>query len=101
MSRHLQLHQVAQSPVQPDLECFQGWGIYHLSGQPVPLFHPTRGKKCLLYIQSKSTLFKTVTPCPIATGPTKYINIKHIYVYVLRGKYASFLYSRLIHFVNC
>jgi len=24
---HLQLGQVAQSPVQPDLECFQGWGI--------------------------------------------------------------------------
>ena len=26
---HLQLDQVAQSPVQPDLECFQGWGIYN------------------------------------------------------------------------
>ncbi|KAK4815383.1 hypothetical protein QYF61_001371 [Mycteria americana] len=36
---HLQLDQAAQSPVQPDLECFQGWGIYHLSGQPVPVFH--------------------------------------------------------------
>ncbi|KAK4831029.1 LOW QUALITY PROTEIN: hypothetical protein QYF61_014917 [Mycteria americana] len=33
---HLQLDQVAQSPIQPELECFQGWGIYHLSGQPVP-----------------------------------------------------------------
>ena len=30
--RHLQLDQVAQSPVQPDPECFQGWGIYRLSG---------------------------------------------------------------------
>ncbi|KAK4813629.1 hypothetical protein QYF61_014389, partial [Mycteria americana] len=36
---HLQLDQVAQSPVQPDLEGFQGWGIYHLSGQPVPVPH--------------------------------------------------------------
>jgi len=27
---HLQLHQVAESPVQPDLECLQGWGIHHL-----------------------------------------------------------------------
>ncbi|KAK4832829.1 hypothetical protein QYF61_025817, partial [Mycteria americana] len=36
---HLQLDQVAQSPSQPDLEWFQGWGIYHLSGQPVPVFH--------------------------------------------------------------
>jgi len=33
---HLQPDQVAQSPVQPDLECFQGWGIDHLSEQPVP-----------------------------------------------------------------
>jgi len=24
---HLQLDQVAQSPIQPDLECFQGWDI--------------------------------------------------------------------------
>jgi len=23
---HLQLDQVVQSPVRPDLECFQGWG---------------------------------------------------------------------------
>jgi len=36
---HLQLDQVAQSPVQPGLECFQGWGIYHLSGKLVPVFH--------------------------------------------------------------
>ena len=27
---HLQLHQIAQIPVQPALECFQGGGIYHL-----------------------------------------------------------------------
>jgi len=27
--RHLQLGQVAQSLIQPDLECFQGWGIYN------------------------------------------------------------------------
>jgi len=27
---HLQLHQVAQSPVQPDIECFHGWGIVEL-----------------------------------------------------------------------
>ena len=36
---HLQLDQVDQNPVQPDLECFQGWGIYQLSEQPVPGFH--------------------------------------------------------------
>jgi len=29
---HLQPDQVAQSPVQPGLECFQGWGLHDLSG---------------------------------------------------------------------
>ncbi|NXL43142.1 ROS1 kinase, partial [Podilymbus podiceps] len=33
--------QVAQSPVQPGLECFQGWGLHHLSGQPVPVVSET------------------------------------------------------------
>lgn len=32
---HLELHQVAQSPIQPDLECFQGWDIHHLSGNNI------------------------------------------------------------------
>jgi len=32
---HLQLHQGALSPVQPDLECLQGWSIYQLPGQPI------------------------------------------------------------------
>ena len=32
---HLQLHQGAQSPIHPDLECLQGQGIHHLSAQPV------------------------------------------------------------------
>jgi len=36
---HLHPDQVAQSPVQPGLECFQGWGISHLSEQPLPGFH--------------------------------------------------------------
>jgi len=35
----LQLDQVAWSPLQPDLECPQGPGIHHFSGQPVPLPH--------------------------------------------------------------
>jgi len=34
-----QLHQGAQSPVQPDFECLQGWGIHHISGQTVPVPH--------------------------------------------------------------
>jgi len=47
---HLQLDQVAKSPVQPGLECFQGWGLHYLSGQPVPVFHHPHGKKFLPYI---------------------------------------------------
>jgi len=33
---HLQPGQGPQSPVQPGLEWFQGWGISHLAGQPGP-----------------------------------------------------------------
>ncbi|KAK4818440.1 hypothetical protein QYF61_013127 [Mycteria americana] len=36
---HLPLDQVAQSPIQPGLEHFQGWGIHSFSGQPVPVPH--------------------------------------------------------------
>jgi len=36
---HLQPDQVARSPIQPGLGCFQEWDIYHLSGQPVPVLH--------------------------------------------------------------
>jgi len=67
---HLPLDQVAQSPIQPDLECFQGWSLHYLSGQPVPGFHHPHCKKCLPYIQSKSGLlwFKTITSCPVRTS---------------------------------
>ena len=34
---HLQLDQVSQSLVQPDLECLQGQVIHLLSGQTVPV----------------------------------------------------------------
>ena len=54
---HLQPDQVAQSPVQPGLECSQGWGIDHLPGQPVPGFHHPQHKQFLPYIQSESPLF--------------------------------------------
>lgn len=37
--RHLQLNEVAQSPVQPNLESLQEQDIHNLSGQPVPAFH--------------------------------------------------------------
>lgn len=34
--QHL-LDPVAPNPIQPDLGCFQAWGIHHLSGQPLPV----------------------------------------------------------------
>lgn len=46
----LQLDQVAQSPTQPDLDCPQEWGIYHLSGQPVLEFHRPQYKYFLLFL---------------------------------------------------
>jgi len=69
----LQTNEISWSPVQPGLECFQGWGIYLLSGQPVSGFHHPHCKKSLPYVQSKSTFFylKTITPCHIAAGPAK------------------------------
>ena len=48
--RHLQLDQIAQSPLQPDLKCLQGWRIHHLSGQLVPVPHyPFHKKTSLLH----------------------------------------------------
>jgi len=70
---HLQPDQVALSPVQPGLECFQGWGIDHLSGQPMPGPHHPHHNKFLPFTQSKCPLFQfeTIPPCPNATGPAK------------------------------
>lgn len=67
---HLQLKQVAQSSNQPYIECIQGQDIYHLCGQPVPVFHC---KKLLPYLYTESTFiwFKYLTPCPIAIDLTK------------------------------
>jgi len=44
---HLQLDQVAQSSVQPDLECFRGWGLHYLSGQYVPVSHHSKPLSCV------------------------------------------------------
>ncbi|KAK4817048.1 hypothetical protein QYF61_026356 [Mycteria americana] len=51
---HLQLDQVAQSPVQPDFECSQERGIYHLSG----LNLPSLSLKPLLLVLSQQALLK-------------------------------------------
>jgi len=47
---HLPLDQVAQSPMQPGLEHFQGGGIHSSSGQPVPVPHHPHRKEILPYV---------------------------------------------------
>ncbi|KAK4821804.1 hypothetical protein QYF61_003833 [Mycteria americana] len=61
----LPLDQVAQSPMQPGLEHFQGWGIHNFSGQSVPVPHHPLILKCTL------SQVKAITPCPVATCPCK------------------------------
>ena len=46
------LDQVAQSPVQPDLECSQGWGIDHLSEQAVARVSPNNPDGVIVYTRS-------------------------------------------------
>jgi len=47
---HLPLEKVAQNLVQPGLEHFQGGGINHFSGQPVPVPYNPHSKELLPYI---------------------------------------------------
>ena len=54
---YIQIVQVVQSPVQPDLECLQGWDFHQFSRQPVPVPHHSYCKKLLPYIKSKFPLF--------------------------------------------
>jgi len=61
---HLQLDQVAWSPVQPGCDCFQGWGIHHLSGQHVPVFHQAHCKNFLPYISLNLPSF-SFKPLPL------------------------------------
>ena len=70
---HALLDQVAQSLIQPGLESLQGWGINHISGQPVLVPHHPHCKSLFSYIQPKSTLlkFKAVSPCSITRDPAK------------------------------
>lgn len=46
----LQLHQLAQSSIQPSCECLScRWGIHCISGQPVPMLHCPYCNKLLPY----------------------------------------------------
>lgn len=85
---------VTQSPIQPDLKGFQGWGIFHLSGQlalDASVFHHSHHKKFLRYILSKSTLFqfKTITLLPFVLSqqglPKGCITVMYTLRFILRN----------------
>ena len=67
---HLSPDHKAQSPIQPDHERFQPWGIHKFSAQPVPVSQHPHHIQVLPHVQSKPTLsqFKGVAPCPVTTG---------------------------------
>jgi len=44
---HQPLDQTAQSPIQPGLECLQGWGVHNLLGQPAQDGEGTDRMTCL------------------------------------------------------
>lgn len=60
---NLQLERAAQSPVRSVLECFQGWGIHHVSLQLVPVLHHPHYGIFFPFILSECALFqcKTIT----------------------------------------
>lgn len=53
---HFCLNKVGQRPIQPDLECSQWWDIYHVCGQPVPVFYHLHFKMFLPYVYWISSL---------------------------------------------
>lgn len=63
------LDQIAQGPIQPDLEHCQAWGIHSLSGQPLPVSHHALNKKCFLKLNLP---FFSLKPVPLVL----YLTIK-------------------------
>ena len=65
---HTQVDQVTQSLVQPGLESLQGWSIYHLSGQPVPVPHHFHSK--IFFLISNPNLPSLILkPFPLVLKP--------------------------------
>lgn len=60
----LQQDQRPQSPIQPNLECFQAWGIYNLSQQPVPVFHHPPHKNFFLSLNLNTFSLKSLPLVP-------------------------------------
>ena len=67
---HLQLHQVAQSSVQPDLECLQRWASTSL-GNLFQCLTSLTVKNFLIITSLNLFQFETISPCPITTDPAE------------------------------
>ena len=76
---HLPLDQVAQSPIQPGLEHFQGGGIGYTSRKPVPGFDALFVKNCFL-MSSLNLRWCSFEPFPRpVTGSTETVKyLSHI-----------------------
>lgn len=55
---HFPLDQSVESPIQTDLEHFQGWDMNGFSGQPVPVTKHPQIKELLPNSQSKPAFFQ-------------------------------------------
>ena len=71
---HLPLDQVAHSPIQPGLECFQGGGIHNLTGQPVHLMYDIPLSK-FRGNAAKTGLEKGASAAAVGIGSVIYVNI--------------------------
>lgn len=65
MHRYLSLGHIAQSPIQPNPENYEWWGIHSFSGIPVPMSHHPHPKKNNLphaHSNSITPQFKAIAP---------------------------------------
>lgn len=64
---YLQLHQVAQSSIEPGVEHLQGWSTQSFPRKSIPVSQQPQSKKLFPDIWSKPTLFhfEAISPCPV------------------------------------
>jgi len=67
------LDQAAQSHIQPGLECFQGWDIHSLLGQPVQCI-TTLWVKNFLLISNLNLLYLSLRPFSLVLSPSTLVN---------------------------
>lgn len=89
-------HQLDQSPIQTDLEHFQGWPIHSFSGKLCPMTFQPHHDQLLPQVLTKPTLFlfKVIAPSPVIMNLGKKTLILISSLYVLGG-YVRFTWSCL------